>query len=47
MSLPKCCGEQMETSVETVKFVEVRCRECGDTVFVKKDEADKPQLLDD
>ncbi len=45
--LPKCCGNEMRVNVETSKFVEVQCSLCGDVVFVKKDEDNKPQLLDD
>jgi predicted nucleic-acid-binding Zn-ribbon protein len=47
MAMPKCCGKEMETNVETSRFLEVRCAICGDTVFLKKEEAEGPQMLDD
>ncbi|MBI4170592.1 MAG: hypothetical protein HY514_02775 [Candidatus Aenigmarchaeota archaeon] len=47
MSVPKCCGVEMGVNVETGKFVEVQCKMCGDVVFVKKGETNKPQMLDD
>jgi len=47
MSLPKCCGSQMKINVETSRFVEVQCEMCGDVVFVKKNDSDAPQMLDD
>ena len=47
MRIPKCCGREMETSVETGRFIEVRCNACGDTVFLKKEDVERPQMLDD
>lgn len=37
----------MKITVETARFYEVGCLECGDTVFIRKQEAEKPQLIDD
>lgn len=47
MKLPKCCGKDMYITVETTRFYEVQCNECGDTVFIRKEGALKPQMLDD
>ncbi len=47
MSVPKCCGTEMAMNAETNRFVEVQCRLCGDVVFVKKADTEKPQMLDD
>ncbi len=46
-NLPKCCGRDMKIQMETSKFLEVQCPRCKDTVFIKKDSVEKPQLLDD
>ena len=46
MELPKCCGKEMRINIETDRFIELRCSECGDVVFVKKG-APPPQMLDD
>lgn len=45
--LPKCCGREMKLNIETVKFFEAQCGSCGDVVYLKKDRAEKPQMLDD
>jgi predicted nucleic-acid-binding Zn-ribbon protein len=47
MSMPRCCGKEMQANVETSRFIEVRCATCGDTVFLKKEEVESPQMLDD
>ena len=47
MLVPKCCGSDMSINVETGKFLEVQCRMCGDVVFVKKNDTNRPQMLDD
>ncbi|HLD85343.1 MAG TPA: hypothetical protein VI968_02180 [archaeon] len=44
---PKCCGKDMRVTLETNKFYEMLCEICKDTVYMKKDEVDKPILLDD
>ena len=45
--IPKCCGKKMIISLEGIKFIEARCESCGDMVYIKKEEAHKPQMLDD
>ncbi len=47
MSLPVCCGKEMKISMEVGRFVEAKCSECGDVVYVKKYSAAKPILIDD
>ncbi len=47
MDIPKCCGKKMDVEVETSSFYEIKCSSCGDRVFMKKDSAHKPQLIDD
>ena len=47
MKLPKCCGREMRIDADTGKFLEIVCVSCGDTVYVKKDDSKKPQMLDD
>ncbi len=37
----------MRPGLETVKFFEAHCDLCGDVVYVKKDKAARPQMLDD
>ena len=44
---PKCCGETMMVGMDTGKFLEVVCTHCGDVVYLKKDTAQKPQMIDD
>jgi DNA-directed RNA polymerase subunit RPC12/RpoP len=46
--IPKCCGRKMEISIETSRFIELQCKECGDIIYVKKEDTDqKPVMLDD
>ncbi len=45
--IPKCCGSEMRPVMETTKFLEVHCGVCGDIVYIKKEAAKKPQMLDD
>jgi hypothetical protein len=47
MKLPVCCGRNMEPLLETTKFLEVHCSRCNDVVYVKKEKAEKPRMLDD
>ncbi len=47
MLTPKCCGSKMEVTMENGKFIEVKCGQCGDVVYVKKGEILEPQMLDD
>lgn len=47
MALPRCCEHEMRISMETAKFIEAQCELCGDTVYVKKSVAIRPQMLDD
>lgn len=44
---PKCCGREMTPAMETIKFLELNCEVCGDVVYLKKDRAARPQMLDD
>lgn len=45
--IPKCCGREMKPVMETTKFLEVDCEVCKDVVYIKKESANKPQMLDD
>ncbi len=45
--IPRCCGREMIPVMETTKFLEVGCEICRDVVYVKKESAVKPQMLDD
>ena len=47
MSLPICCGKEMKISMEVGRFIEAKCDECGDVVYVKKYAIQKPIMLDD
>lgn len=47
LQVPTCCGREMQQNMETPKFVEMNCGVCGDVVYVKKDRAERPQMLDD
>jgi len=47
MLVPKCCGSKMTIRMENSRFLEVQCETCGDTVFVKKEAVNAPQMLDD
>ena len=45
--LPTCCGSSMKVKIETSTYIEVECKKCGDIVYVKKDKATKPLMIDD
>ncbi len=47
MDLPKCCGAAMKISLELGRFLEVKCRKCSDTVYIKRYSDYKPVMLDD
>ena len=47
MKMLTCCGEKMRLGIETGKFDEFVCSMCGDTVYVKKPGAGRPQMIDD
>ncbi len=47
MKMPTCCETEMNSVYETTKFMEAHCGVCGDVVYVKKEAAQKPQLIDD
>jgi DNA-directed RNA polymerase subunit RPC12/RpoP len=47
VKLPDCCGKVMRLHAETTTLYEVRCDNCGDVIFVKKEKASKPTMLDD
>ncbi len=44
---PACCGETMKLHSDAGKFLELMCRVCGDTVYLKKGMAQKPRMIDD
>lgn len=35
-NLSKCCCEEMVTTVELGRFVEMQCTKCGDLVYMKQ-----------
>ena len=35
MNLSKCCGKEMVTTMELGRFVEMKCPQCGDLVYMK------------
>ncbi len=37
----------MQATLETARFIEVWCDVCDDMVYIKKDDVNGPQLLDD
>ena len=47
VQIPKCCGKRMKINLETARFIEVWCDVCDDTVYIRKDEIQRPQLVDD
>lgn len=47
LNTPKCCGREMKINIETTRFIELQCEKCGDVIYVKKDNAQKPVMLDD
>ena len=44
---PVCCGIEMAVDIETTTYLEVRCIKCGDTVYLKKENDTRPQMVDD
>ena len=47
MKLPMCCGNYMKKSLELGRFLEAQCEKCGDVIYIKNTELQKPILLDD
>ena len=47
MPLPICCGKEMKISMEVGRFIETKCVNCGDIVYIKKYAQQKPVMLDD
>ncbi len=45
--IPVCCNRKMNIVIETTKFYEAHCDKCSDVVYVKKDDIEKPIILDD
>ena len=43
----KCCNRPMKKNLETARFIEMQCTNCGDIIYVKKDRSTKPVMLDD
>jgi hypothetical protein len=37
----------MKINLETARFIEMQCANCGDIIYVKKDTTTKPVMLDD
>ena len=46
-NIPKCCGKEMKVTSELGRFIEVQCEKCGDVIYLKKAEFQKPKLIDD
>ena len=44
---PECCGQQMNVRTDMGRFLEVFCEVCKDSIYVKKQDAAKPQMIDD
>ena len=44
---PQCCGHDMRIKTDLGKFLEVCCDVCSDVIYVRKQDASKPQMLDD
>lgn len=36
MNLSKCCGKEMVTTMELGRFIEMKCTQCGDHVYMKQ-----------
>ena len=47
MNMPKCCGREMNLRIDLGKFWEAQCDVCSDTIYIKKKEIPKPQMLSD
>ncbi len=47
MDMPKCCGKNMSIEMETSTYYEMVCPNCGDRVYIKKEQSAMPQLIDD
>ncbi len=48
MKFPKCCDVDMQLHLETSRYLEVKCTNCGDVVYIKKQECvQRPQMIDD
>ncbi|MCX6819284.1 MAG: hypothetical protein NT129_04785 [Candidatus Aenigmarchaeota archaeon] len=45
--IPVCCGKEMKINLETSRFIEIQCESCGDVIYVKKIDSQKPIMLDD
>jgi len=46
-NIPACCGKEMKVNIETSRFVEVQCESCGDIIYVKKSDSQRPVMIDD
>ena len=44
---PECCGQQMTVRTDIGRFLEVFCEVCKDSIYIKKQDATKPQMIDD
>ena len=42
--MPRCCGKRMQPLLEGRKFIELWCPFCSDTIYVKKERLELPQL---
>ncbi|MBS3050691.1 MAG: hypothetical protein J4400_00895 [Candidatus Aenigmarchaeota archaeon] len=45
--VPSCCGQQMTIRTDLGKFIEACCEICKDSIYVKKQDISKPQMIDD
>ena len=45
--VPMCCGKEMKINIETPRFLEVQCEKCGDVIYIKKKDEQKPVMIDD
>ena len=44
---PSCCGQPMKIKTDLGRFMEIHCEVCNDIIYLKKQDAAKPQMLDD
>ena len=47
ISLPSCCGREMNAKLDLGRFWEAHCDICDDVVYIKKSETSKPHMIDD
>ncbi|MBI4896581.1 MAG: hypothetical protein HY832_03480 [Candidatus Aenigmarchaeota archaeon] len=47
MEIPFCCNQKMKCALEGLEIIEMVCERCGETIYLKKEQSQKPELLDD